>query len=138
MAKSSMQSRVEEYLDDRRRLGFSLKTTGAYLRAFARFIDRSEHTGPLSSEIILTWAQGETASASPTTWSKRLINIRRFLNYCAQTDGRTEVPEADVFGRPRGRPTPHIYTETEIAELLAAAKQLPPPGSVIPSFRMSK
>src|SRR5271165_3213306 len=119
MLTPSMQSRVEEYLDDRRRLGFSLKTTGSYLMAFARFADRSGHTGPLSSEIILTWAQSDTASTTPTTWAKRLINIRRFLNYCAQTDGRTEVPDTDVFGRPRGRPTPHIYAEAEIVELLA-------------------
>lgn len=133
MSTPSMQSRVEEYLDDRRRLGFSLKTTGSYLMAFARFADRSGHTGPLSSEIILTWAQSETACTTPTTWAKRLVNIRRFLNYCAQTDGVTEVPDTDVFGRLRGRPTPHIYAEAEIAELLAAARRLPPPGTLRPA-----
>lgn len=133
MPTPSMQTRVAEYLDDRRRLGFSLKTTGSYLMAFARFADSSGHTGPLNSEIILAWAQNGTASTTPTTWAKRLINIRRFLNYCAQTDGITEVPDADVFGRLRGRPTPHIYTEAEIADLLAAARRLPPSGTLRPA-----
>lgn len=133
MSTPSMQSRVEEYLDDRRRLGFSLKTTGSYLMSFARYVDRIEHSGQLSSEIILAWAQNETASAKPTTWGKRLINIRGFLNYCAQTDGRTDVPDADVFGRLRGRPTPHIYTEAEVVDLLAAARRLPPPGTLRPA-----
>ena len=129
----SMQSRVEEYLNDRRRLGYTLQTTGLYLMAFARYVDRIGHTGPLSSEVILGWAQGETACTTPTTWAKRLTNIRRFLNHCAQTDGKTVVPPADVFGRPAGRPTPHIYTETEIAELLAAARRLPSPGTLRPA-----
>jgi integrase len=133
MPTPSMQSRVEEYLDDRRHLGFALKTTGSYLMAFARFADRIGHTGPLSTEIILAWARGETARTTPTTWAKRLINIRRFLNYCAGTDARTEVPDSDVFGRLRGRPTPHIYTEAEIADLLAAARRLPPPGTLRPA-----
>ena len=40
MSAPSMQSRVEEYLDDRRRLGFSLKTTGSYLMSLAHYADR--------------------------------------------------------------------------------------------------
>jgi integrase len=129
MSALSMQSRVAEYLDDRRRLGFSLKTTGAYLMSLAHYADRIGHNGPLNSEIILSWAQSETASMKPTTWAKRLSNIRRFLNHCAQTDGETSVPDGNIFGRLRGRPTPHIYTESEIVELLAAAKRLPAPRS---------
>ncbi|MGC1650110.1 MAG: tyrosine-type recombinase/integrase [Candidatus Sulfotelmatobacter sp.] len=133
MSAPSMQSRVEDYLDDRRRLGFSLKTTGSYLMSLAHYADRSGHSGPLSSEIIVAWAQNETASDKPTTWAKRLSSIRGFLNYCAQTDGQSNVPDSNVFGRPRGRPTPHIYTETEIADLLAAAKRLPEPGTLRPA-----
>lgn len=132
MSTPSMRSQVEKYLADRRRLGFALKTTGSYLTSFARFVDGIGHTGPLSSEIILAWARGESAHIAPTTWAKRLINIRSFLNYCARTDGKSEVPDADVFGRLRGRPTPHIYTEAEIAELLAAARRLPPAGTLRP------
>jgi integrase len=100
--------------------------------SFARFVDGIGHTGPLSSEIILAWARGESAHTTPTTWAKRLVNIRSFLNHCARTDGRSEVPDADVFGRLRGRPTPHIYTEAEIAELLAVAGRLPPVGTLRP------
>src|SRR5271166_1563105 len=133
MSIPSMKSRVEEYLDDRRRLGFSLKTTGSYLTSFARYVDRIEHSGPLTSEVILAWAQSETASTTPTTWAKRLLNIRAFLNYCARTDGKTDVPDSDSFGRPRGRPTPHIYTPEEIVDLLAAARRLPPPRTLRPA-----
>ena len=133
MVQTTMQSRVEEYLAERRRLGFTLATTSLYLTSFARFVDQAGHTGPLTSEIILAWARSETSSATPSTWGKRLGNIRRFLNHCAQTDGQTEVPDADVFGRLRGRPTPHIYTEVEIAEMLAAARRLPPARTLRPA-----
>lgn len=133
MATPSMRSQVEKYLDDRRRLGFVLDTTGSYLMSFARFVDRIGHTGPLTSEVILAWAQRDSAHTTPPTWAKRLISIRRFLKHCAQTDGKTEVPDTDVFGRLRGRPTPHVYTEAEIIELLAAARRLPPVGTLRPA-----
>jgi len=133
MATPSMQSQVEKYLDDRRRLGFVLQTNGAYLMSFARFVDRIGHTGPLTSEVILAWAQRDSAYTTPSIWARRLINIRRFLKQCAQMDGKSEVPETDVFGRLPGRPTPHVYTEAEVVELLAAARRLPPVGTLRPA-----
>lgn len=133
MSVPSVQSRVQEYLDDRRRLGFSLKTTGSYLMSYARYADRTGHSGPLTSATIIAWAQSGPATNTPMTWTKRLPNIRAFLNFCARTDGETDVPAADIFGRPRGRPTPHVYTEAEIADLLAAARRLPPQGTLRPA-----
>ncbi|BAB54692.1 tyrosine-type recombinase/integrase [Mesorhizobium japonicum] len=124
MCNETWQSRAEEYIDDSRRLGYALTTTSAYLLSFARFVDQRGHSGALTSDIILDWAQS-TDSKKPTTWTKRLINIRRFISHCSRVDGKSEVPRVDVFGRPKGRPTPHIYTELEISELLAAARELP-------------
>ena len=42
-----------------------------------------------------------------------------------------QVPPADAFGRWRfERRIPHIYTSTEIATLMAAARRLGPPGTI--------
>ncbi len=133
MTRLTMQSLAQEYLDDRRRLGFALTITGTQLMAFARFADRVGHIGPLTSEIIVAWAQGEATRATPITWARRLETIRSFAKYCAQTDVGTEVPDANVFGRTRRRLTPHIYTDAEITDLLAAARRLPPLGTLRPA-----
>ena len=49
----SMQSLVQEYLGERRRLGFSLAISGTQLMTFARFVDHSGNRGPLNCRIIL-------------------------------------------------------------------------------------
>jgi hypothetical protein len=40
-----MLSLAEDYLAERRRLGFELTISGARLKAFVRFVDDSGHTG---------------------------------------------------------------------------------------------
>ena len=133
MPTPSMQSLVQEYLDHRRRLGFALTISGAQLMAFASFADRVGHHGPLTSEIIFAWAQGEATRATPITWARRLEIIRPFAKHRAQAEAGTEVPDTDVFGRAHRRLTPHIYTEAEIADLLAAARRLSPQETLRPA-----
>jgi hypothetical protein len=48
---------VEEYLRDRRRLGFSLAREGTQLLAFARFADARGYDGHLVEAIAVAWAQ---------------------------------------------------------------------------------
>jgi hypothetical protein len=38
-APANMQSRVQDYLAERRRLGFRLKSNGRALASFARYVD---------------------------------------------------------------------------------------------------
>ena len=127
---ASMQSLVQAYLEERRRLGFSLGISGSQLMAFARFADQAGHRGPLTSRIILDWAQGQATRATHITWARRLEILRPFARYRAQFDPGTEIPDSDTFGRAHRRITPHIYSDHEIADLLAAAAQLPPQGSL--------
>ena len=133
MPTPSMQSLVQDYLDERRRLGFALKCQGSLLMTFARFADRVGHTGPLTTDIILAWARGEATRATPITWAHRLDVVRPFAKRRAMIDPETAVPDGNIFGRARRRLTPHIYTDGEIAELLAAARRLPPPGTLRPA-----
>ena len=43
------------------------------------------------------------------------------------------MPEADTFGRSRRRLAPHLYTDREIVDLLAAADRLSPKGKLRPA-----
>ncbi|AWK85972.1 tyrosine-type recombinase/integrase [Azospirillum thermophilum] len=130
---ASMQSLVQEYLDERRRLGYALSVPGTQLMAFARFADRSGHRGPLTADLVLAWARGEATRATPITWARRLEIVRPFAQHRARIEPGTEVPDADVFGRGHRRLAPHIYTDAEIVDLLAAARRLPPEGMLRPT-----
>ena len=52
--------------------------------------------------------------------------MRPFLRWLQQFEPRTEVPDDAVFGGIGGRTAPHIYSEQEIADLLAAARHIGP------------
>jgi integrase len=129
----SMQSLVQEYLEDRRRLGFTLTISGTQLMTFARFADQRGHRGPLTEQIIVDWVRGQATRSAPITWARRLEIIRPFARYCARFDRTTHVPEVNTFGRGHRRLTPHIYTDREITDLLQSASQLPPSGSLRPA-----
>lgn len=129
----SMQSLVQEYLEDRRGLGFALTISGEQLMAFARFADQCGHRGPLTEQIIVDWVRGQATRVAPITWARRLEIIRPFARYRARFDQTTHVPENNTFGPGHRRLTPHIYTDREIADLLQLASQLPPLGSLRPA-----
>jgi len=128
-----MQTHAENYLSERRRLGYGLRTTGYSVLSFARYIDTLNSQEPLTVESMADWArQDQGNTGNPSTWARRLKNLRSFCRYLKQFEPRTEVPDDSIFGRIGPRLAPHIYSEQEIIDLLAAAHNL---GSFIPGLR---
>jgi integrase len=56
--------------------------------------------------------------------------MRAFARYCQQFDPATQILPRCLFGPAHRRLTPHIYTDQEIADLLATAARLPPLGGL--------
>lgn len=129
-APTSLQARVERYLVERRRLGFSGRNEAYALRSFARHVQAVGHRGPLTVEVMADWARRDShGSSDPHTWALRLKRLRSFMRWLQQFEPRTEVPDDGIFGRLPERQAPHIYSEQEIVDLLAAARRLGPvPG----------
>jgi integrase len=129
-ALTSLHARVERYLVERRRLGFSARSQAYALRSFARHVQAVSHHGPLTVEIMADWARHDShGSTDPLTWARRLKLLRSFLRWLRQFEPRTEIPDDAIFGRLPERQAPHIYSEREIIDLLAAARRLgPTPG----------
>ena len=126
----TMQAHAANYLSERRRLGFQLRSTGLavmQLRALRRW---PWPPGPLTVEVMADWARRDKwHSDEPATWARRLKMLRSFARYLQQFEPRTEVPDDSIFGRIGQRLAPHIYSEQEIVDLLAAARRLgPTPG----------
>lgn len=133
-ARVSLQRRIDDYLAERRRLGFQLRARDTFLAGFARFVASRHHRGPLTVEIMTQWVrQGKGGQGSPGTWARRLAKLRHFIGYLKQFEPQTEIPEASIFGPEPGRVAPHIYREDEIVELLAAARRLGPRASLRPA-----
>ena len=129
-ALTSLHARVERYLVERHRLGFSDRSQAYALRSFARHVQAVSHRGPLTVEVMADWARHDShGSSDPLTWARRLKLLRSFLRWLQQFEPRTEVPDDAIFGRLPERQAPHIYSEREIVDLLAAARRLgPTPG----------
>lgn len=128
--KPRLATLVERFLKERLRLGFQIVNAAGALRSFARHVQASGHRGPLTVELMAQWArQDSRGSSDARTWAHRLKRLRTFMRWLQQFEPKTEVPDDAVFGGLDERQAPHIYTEREIIDLLAAARRLgPKPG----------
>lgn len=57
----SLRTRVRQYLQERRRLGFQLRSMGYALHSFACYADKLQHAGALTVEFMADWAKRDRA-----------------------------------------------------------------------------
>lgn len=113
---------VEAYLTERRQLGF--EANGSELHRFARYADEVNHQGPLTAELQIAWARLHVRKTTAGTAARRLQTLRPFVKYYTQIEPATAVVDPLLLGPPRARPTPHIYTSDELADLIDSATKL--------------
>jgi integrase len=123
----TLSQRAQQYLRERRRLGFQLRSMGLALGSFTRYADRLKPHKPVTLELMAEWTRRDRGhSTDPRTWARRLKILRPFTRWLRQFEPRTEVPDDAVFGPIGERVAPHIYSEHEIAQLVTAAGRLTP------------
>ena len=116
---------AEAYLALRHSLGFSLVTQAGLLLDFARYADETAEAGPLTLDLAVQWAKS-SKKPCPSNLSRRLTIVRGFAKYCAGVEPETEIPPIRMFGPWARRAEPHIYSDTEISDLLKAMSHLRP------------
>jgi integrase len=121
---SALRAALDDYLCIRRRLGFAMPQDGRTLAGFVEFLDRAG-AQRITTELALAWAR-RPAGVHPFTWRQRLTVARGFARYLATIDPTSEVPPTELLPGHRPRITPYVYSEREIAALMAAARQLRP------------
>ena len=119
----TMLAKVRAYLDQRRALGFQLKSEGLRLLEFARYVDALKHRGPLTSELAIRWACLPKA-ADPLWRARRLEIVRTFAKHLVLTELRTQIPPRHVLGPAHRRRSPHLYSSAQVQHLLRRAGQL--------------
>jgi integrase len=129
---STMHERVADYLTARRQLGFALRIEGEQLQRFARFADARTHRGAITVELALAWACASKRSG-PIGRARRLGVVRTLAKFCVPFEPETQVPPAHLLGPAHRRLPPHIYTDEELAQLLAAAGALEPAQGLRPA-----
>ena len=124
---NALRKALADYFVVRRALGFKLYRAEKLLGQFLTFVeDRGEDH--LTTEAALAWA---TLPQGGRTWAfARLSVVRRFANHLRGIDPATEVPPTHLLVQQKGRATPYLYSESDIAALIAAAGTLRTPHRV--------
>jgi integrase len=121
---TDLSAHLEEYLRLRRSLGFELDYPG---RSLPKLIEHIEAAGAetITTELAIAWAK-LPQGVQPLHWAHRLSAARGFARYLQTIDPATEIPPRDVFGARQQRPTPYLWSETDIERLLEGARLLEP------------
>jgi len=119
---NTLTEAINDYVSLRQALGFKLVQVEGLLKNFATFM-LTQGRCWVSTELALQWAI-QPIGAQPASWAKRLTAVRGFARYRSATDARTQIPERGLLPSRSRRAKPHLYTEEEIANLLAAARAL--------------
>ena len=122
---SELQRHVDDYLRLRRSLGFKLRLHEPLLTHFVEYLDAAGAT-TLTTELAISFAQ-LPPDVQPIVWAHRLSAVRGFSRYLQAMDPATEVPPDHVFATHYQRPTPYLWREREVLDLMTAARRLRPP-----------
>ncbi|MGH8721425.1 MAG: tyrosine-type recombinase/integrase, partial [Burkholderiales bacterium] len=121
---TTLREALADYLRIRRRLGFEMPQDDRLLERFVEFLERAG-ADRITTELALAWAR-MPVHAHPHYWRQRLGVARGFARHLATIDPASEVPSKDLLPGTRPRVAPYIYTDAEIAALMAAARGLRP------------
>lgn len=119
-----LREMMHDYLRVRRALGYKLEGTERLLFAFADYL-HDQGAASVTVEHAVAFATARPG-ASPRWQALRLSAIRQFTRWAHLLDPTVQVPPARLLPARSTRTAPYLYTDSEIAALLAAAVQLQP------------
>jgi integrase len=119
---SSLHTALTQYLTFRRKLGTRLIEPGNTLVHFVEFLE-NEGCQYITTKLAVRWAM-LPKGVQAATWARRLGHVRGFARWLSAVDPRNEIPDHRVLKACRRRPTPYIFSDWEIAQLMAQAELL--------------
>ncbi len=121
----SLQDHLTEYVTARRALGPRLEEPAQTLRQFVDFLGR-KRSRFITVELALEWSQ-KSKNVQRATCARKLSMVRQFARWMSVIDPRHQVPPRRLLNVRHRRSKPHIYSDQEIARLMAGADQLRSP-----------
>ncbi|MGO9522603.1 hypothetical protein [Mycobacterium sp.] len=117
-----LREALADYLSLRRSLGYGLRRAEKLLNQFLDYLEeRCALT--ITTDLAVAWAR-LPQDASPLWWAHRLTVVRGFAGYLHVLDEAHEVPATDVLPWKSHRANPYLYTDAQVAALIAAAATL--------------
>lgn len=127
---SCLAESIQRFIDLRRLSGTDYHSQAKLLEYFDRFVAEYPLTEPRITRQITDAYRQSLAGLAPATRANRCSVVRQLGEYLAASDPLGYVPEPLRFTASPHQP--YIYTGAEVRALLAAAAELPPPGSLRP------
>ena len=122
-APGSMAVKVDEYVRQRRALGWQLTVEARELARFAEYADNIGHQGPLTIELALRWAR-LADNRSRLYQARRLETVGTFARHLANFEPGTAIPPRGLLGPAHQRVRPYIYSDHEVIRLMEEASRL--------------
>jgi integrase/recombinase XerD len=122
---TALSQAVEDYLAVRRSLGFKLTPYGRLLADFVAYLETTGAT-TVTTAAAVAWAI-QPSDATSRWHAQRLGVVRGFAAHLHAFDPTAEVPPAGLLARSARRAEPHLYSDAEVATLMAEARALLPP-----------
>lgn len=124
-----LRRHLADYLSLRRSMGHKLDDAGRLLPGLVAYCAEAG-VASLTIEVMLAWAQQPAARPGSSLHARRMTAARGFARYLSGIDPGTCVPPAGLISSRRPRTTPHIFTDDEVAALLAVI-----PAVIVSAFK---
>lgn len=122
---TDLAEHVADYLRLRRALGFKLRFEGEVLPQLVAYLTAAG-ASTVTADLAIAWA-GLPQEAKPITLAHRLGAARGFAKYLQTIDPTAQVPPSGIWPTRNPRPAPYLWSQTDVARLLNAARELTPP-----------
>lgn len=122
---TNLRAELDSYLAIRRAVGFKLHRTGLLLADFVGYLEEHQ-SDTITTDSALAWAS-LPRDASSEWWGYRLSTARAFARHLHAIDAGHEVPPTGLWPAKSHRATPYLYSDADIAALMAAAHQFRSP-----------
>jgi integrase len=118
---SPLRQALEDYLQVRRSLGYTLARPEKLLGQFIGYLEQAGAV-TVTTEHALAWAV--LPGGDPSWHAYRLAAVRGFAAWLRTIDDGAQVPPAQLIPSRKRRATPYLYADAEITAIIGAAASL--------------
>jgi integrase len=126
---TALAAKVESYIALQHALGYQFHKQAASLHMLLRYVRSAHASDPLSQALAVEFVMA--SNLTPNGRAIRYGVVRRFAEYYAAFDPRTEAFDRRALPRSRAVAPPRILSEEELRSLMAASMRI----STIQPFR---
>lgn len=122
---SSLAPHLEAYLELMRAVGRRYERVERILRQLDRFVAKEPQGGVILTRDLLGRWLASTPHLAPATLRAHASAARQFCRYMARNEPCTWIPDGSLYPARIPRFQPHIFSGSELRDLLAAAGRSP-------------